>query len=282
MVALALLYSWSQAHERTVLSWSNGLVWWALGSAATPLFFDQSVSQGNKSGQWIVRGEVQTIEAEGRLSTQMSYEAQVELRCPVPNDPLCWHLEGMMVEDQPIEVGRLASQVRSESTAPRQARIDASPGQPAESGSAQDPMQMESPSQSTGASEPQSLSDMASEIAEPFENDRLDELRENTDEPEIKAPISQSEREVSRADEPVQVSNLQESSTRPPRDEQALVVEIQQQLAREGFETGPIDGLFGPLTSSAIAAYQTAIGRPVNGQATEELLDHLLRRAQDR
>ncbi len=283
LAALVLLYSWSQAHERTVMSWSNGLVWWALGSAATPLYSNQSVSKGSKSGQWVVRGAVQIVEDEGGLSAAMPYEALVEQRCPVPNDPLCWHLEDLVVENVRIDVTRLAGRTRSEMAGTKESRIAVNPDQPAESGSAQDPMPKEPPTLSTGSPEPPALSGKVSETANETENDQSEEFPGGVDEPAAtEALVSRSEQEAKLAGEPVQISNRQASSTHAPRDERSLVMEIQRQLTQEGFETGPIDGVFGPRTSRAIAAYQAATGRPVDGLSSEELLNHLLRRAQDR
>ncbi len=50
---------------------------------------------------------------------------------------------------------------------------------------------------------------------------------------------------------------------------------LQQSLAGAGFDPGPIDGIFGGLTESAVSRYQSARGLPVTGsvdQATWDLL----------
>ena len=44
------------------------------------------------------------------------------------------------------------------------------------------------------------------------------------------------------------------------------VIEIQQALAREGFDPGPIDGIFGLNTAAATAAFQRVQGLVVDGQ----------------
>jgi peptidoglycan hydrolase-like protein with peptidoglycan-binding domain len=59
----------------------------------------------------------------------------------------------------------------------------------------------------------------------------------------------------------------------PPAVIPPPVVEIQRELARLGLYAGAIDGVPGARTSAAIAAYETAAGRPVTGQPTAELLE---------
>lgn len=52
-----------------------------------------------------------------------------------------------------------------------------------------------------------------------------------------------------------------------------LTADIQRELARLGLYSGGIDGVTGPRTASAIAAYESAAGRPATGKATTELLE---------
>lgn len=54
-----------------------------------------------------------------------------------------------------------------------------------------------------------------------------------------------------------------------------LVREIQQRLTDLGYAPGPIDGLFGGKTKSAIQAFQRAQGLQADGQATPQLLEVL-------
>ena len=64
-----------------------------------------------------------------------------------------------------------------------------------------------------------------------------------------------------------------------PRDERVLTIEeryeLQQLLARRGFDIGEPDGLIGPATRLAIRSYQTSIGQIPDGFASSEILDHL-------
>ncbi|MGB5184744.1 MAG: peptidoglycan-binding domain-containing protein, partial [Xanthobacteraceae bacterium] len=51
--------------------------------------------------------------------------------------------------------------------------------------------------------------------------------------------------------------------------------EMQQLLARRGFDTGEPDGMFGPRTRLAIRNYQASIGEIPDGFASSGLLDRL-------
>ena len=64
-----------------------------------------------------------------------------------------------------------------------------------------------------------------------------------------------------------------------PRDERVLTLderfEMQQLLARRGFDGGEADGLLGPRTRVAIRNYQASIGVVPDGFASSDLLDRL-------
>ena len=53
------------------------------------------------------------------------------------------------------------------------------------------------------------------------------------------------------------------------------VREVQQRLRRLGFRPGPVDGMFGPLTRSAVAWFQVKHGLRVDGRATLATVRHL-------
>jgi peptidoglycan hydrolase-like protein with peptidoglycan-binding domain len=53
------------------------------------------------------------------------------------------------------------------------------------------------------------------------------------------------------------------------------VREVQDALKQLGYYSGPLDGLPGPQTQGAIAAYETQNGREASGIATPELLASL-------
>jgi membrane-bound lytic murein transglycosylase B len=64
-----------------------------------------------------------------------------------------------------------------------------------------------------------------------------------------------------------------------PRHERVLTraerLELQQHLARNGFDVGEPDGRFGPRTRNALRAYQQAVGATPDGFATASILEHL-------
>ncbi len=66
-----------------------------------------------------------------------------------------------------------------------------------------------------------------------------------------------------------------------PREERALTMaeryELQQRLARRGFDVGEPDGLLGPRTCVAIRTFQLATGQIPDGFASVALLDQLRR-----
>jgi len=52
-------------------------------------------------------------------------------------------------------------------------------------------------------------------------------------------------------------------------------VQVQQDLAHDGYYNGPVDGVVGPRTRAAIAAYQQDNGLPVTGAIDQGLLNSL-------
>ena len=54
-----------------------------------------------------------------------------------------------------------------------------------------------------------------------------------------------------------------------------VIVQVQEQLQRDGYDPGPIDGVLGPTTRSAIAAYQADHGLAVTSTVDEPTLDTL-------
>jgi hypothetical protein len=63
------------------------------------------------------------------------------------------------------------------------------------------------------------------------------------------------------------------TTTTPAPD--ATVTAVQTQLGQQGYYGGAIDGLFGPTTRDAVAAYQTAQNLTVTGSLTPETLQAL-------
>ncbi|MCP5366834.1 MAG: peptidoglycan-binding protein [Hyphomicrobiales bacterium] len=76
---------------------------------------------------------------------------------------------------------------------------------------------------------------------------------------------------------------------RPPREVARLdrtavrgrpvVAETQRMLAELGYDPGPADGVMKPRTRTALAAYQSDSGLPVNGRMTRRVVERLRRDA---
>jgi peptidoglycan hydrolase-like protein with peptidoglycan-binding domain len=52
--------------------------------------------------------------------------------------------------------------------------------------------------------------------------------------------------------------------------------QIQDALRRLGYDPGPVDGVFGPLTRAAIRRFQQAIGADPSGSLTAEEVRRLI------
>jgi peptidoglycan hydrolase-like protein with peptidoglycan-binding domain len=65
-----------------------------------------------------------------------------------------------------------------------------------------------------------------------------------------------------------------------PRDLPALsrsqVQQLQEELTKRGFDSGPADGMMGPATRDALRRFQRSVGLPPDGYPTPELLERLL------
>jgi peptidoglycan hydrolase-like protein with peptidoglycan-binding domain len=66
------------------------------------------------------------------------------------------------------------------------------------------------------------------------------------------------------------------------RERRANVIRAQMALDALGYDAGPVDGLLGPRTTSAIKRYQERMGLPVTGALTDEQIDALEVRSFDR
>lgn len=66
-----------------------------------------------------------------------------------------------------------------------------------------------------------------------------------------------------------------ETDNLPDEMRLAFISGAQEALNEHGFNAGPVDGKMGTRTRTAIRAYQRAAKLPVDGCATQGLLDHL-------
>jgi N-acetylmuramoyl-L-alanine amidase len=55
----------------------------------------------------------------------------------------------------------------------------------------------------------------------------------------------------------------------------SVVKDIQRAVRKAGFDPGPIDGIFGPNTAAAVAAYQADRELLVDGEVGPDTASHL-------
>jgi len=70
-------------------------------------------------------------------------------------------------------------------------------------------------------------------------------------------------------------SSSKTASAQSVQNASYLVSEIQGELMRRGLYPGPVDGMVGPMTKSAIQTFQQAANLNVTGQPSNELLNYL-------
>jgi hypothetical protein len=61
----------------------------------------------------------------------------------------------------------------------------------------------------------------------------------------------------------------------PVQMDQSQIRSMQAQLKSEGYYNGPVDGIMGPQTRTALAAYQQRHGLPQTAQADEETMERM-------
>lgn len=85
----------------------------------------------------------------------------------------------------------------------------------------------------------------------------------------------QQQQEQMDAQQQQQQQASQEQQLRATAVQATLIADLQRSLTLLGYDTGGIDGQVGPGTTSAIQAYQTDQGLLVDGQPSEQLLQHM-------
>jgi len=58
-------------------------------------------------------------------------------------------------------------------------------------------------------------------------------------------------------------------------NERTVAREVQEELTRQGFYLGPVDGKVGPATRRAVRSYQASAGLPDTGAVDQQLLNSL-------
>ena len=79
-----------------------------------------------------------------------------------------------------------------------------------------------------------------------------------------------------RAVQPSENEIIDVRDVMPAQDDYDLIAPIQQQLMALGLYPGPADGIMGPMTADAIRSYQTMFNLTPNGQATAQLVEHMM------
>jgi peptidoglycan hydrolase-like protein with peptidoglycan-binding domain len=70
------------------------------------------------------------------------------------------------------------------------------------------------------------------------------------------------------------VTTKPEAAARPRAD---IITDIQRELSRRGLYDGPVDGMVGPKTDSAIRDFETSTKLKVTGEPSEEVLRAIMR-----
>ena len=95
------------------------------------------------------------------------------------------------------------------------------------------------------------------------------------DDPEPSLPIEDTEASLP-------IKDTEASLPKNDTEGIALTKRVQQMLSELGYKPGPIDGLMGPKTRSAIQAFQKTYGMKVGGRITDDLMDAMLTDAMER
>jgi peptidoglycan hydrolase-like protein with peptidoglycan-binding domain len=104
------------------------------------------------------------------------------------------------------------------------------------------------------------------------------------DDPEPSLPIEDTEASLPIKDTEASLPSKDTEASLPKNDTEgvALTKRVQQMLSELGYKPGPIDGLMGPKTRSAIQAFQKTYGMKVDGRITDDLMDAMLTDAMER
>lgn len=269
-VIQSVLYQSVQDQE--VVEWSNSLIWSALGAQSTVTFDSPLVEAGEENGRWRISGQIGLRSAAGEVR-QEPYAAVIKQICQPTSERNCWRLEALTIGEQVVNVSELEL---FETAEPRAADL---PDLPLAATTQAPLASLEQPqplaAETSAVSEAIAAAEEAVSTArlEPVES-QLQPLPTETVVETVEVPQIPGQGAVSQEAQPD--STMQQAPlTYVSRRE--LILGIQSQLTDLGIDPGPIDGQMGPQTRSAIEVYQQAQGLPVDGRATEPLLEHLMR-----
>ncbi|MGR3344204.1 MAG: peptidoglycan-binding domain-containing protein [Paracoccaceae bacterium] len=205
-----------------------------------------SIERRSKRGHWILSGIMLTRDSAGRTDRE-AFSADLESACAVFVDPTCWRIEKLVVGGRTVNISLQAIPDRestpkssaSGTVAKESVRLPAKAGNTA-SGAASTPVQNATMLPATEM--PATLSS------------------------EMPSGVDVEEGEIPAAGEGD--ATLKKGPTRF----------IQEALTKLGYNPGPVDGISGPKTTSAIKSYQRDHGLAADGLPSPKLLRQLHRK----
>ncbi|MCG8444775.1 MAG: peptidoglycan-binding protein [Hyphomicrobiales bacterium] len=91
----------------------------------------------------------------------------------------------------------------------------------------------------------------------------------------LDSPVRSGSKRRAVANSPVPLPPVRSDVPEPDTSAAAILTELQIEMTRMGFYKGPVDGLPGPLTNAAIAAFEVKSGKATAGLTNAQLLAQL-------
>ncbi|MGF1607958.1 MAG: peptidoglycan-binding protein [Kiloniellales bacterium] len=276
--------------DQVTIEWANSLVWAAIGSQSSVRFVEPEVTADAQPDHWMVTGRIVLRQVAGESATH-PYSALVARLCDATDRRECWRLEQLVIGGSEVDLtgfeaddagtARLTAAAEPDSASGLAQADDAATetgravGEAAATGeSGQEALQANGETGSDGAtpssdssSEVATLSGESSPESAPTGASTGTSTEAPTGTPTA-APAEAAGAAVSEADAGV----AQYASER-----RQMIAEIQARLLDLGYDPGPVDGLMGPQTRTAIENYQRNNNYTVNGEPSPQLLQLLER-----
>ncbi|MGH6947352.1 MAG: peptidoglycan-binding domain-containing protein [Kiloniellales bacterium] len=232
--------------DQEIIERANSLVWSLLGSQSSAKFLSPEIQELGEPSSWSVRGDIALRHTDGSNLQTRYYAAVIAQVCEPANNRECWQLKELAIDGQQVDLKALRQRQRAQadqqSETPPKDEADARPEQ--------------------GGGEPAGPQRQSSTAAQPATASTST------------APQTTNRKTASESDraEPAP-EPLPEPA--PTLDRREIVERIQLYLSQFGYDAGPIDGVVGPQTRTAIQRYQRTHNIAVDGEATMQLLTHL-------
>lgn len=228
--------------DQEIIERANSLVWSLLGSQSSAKFLSPEIQELGDPNSWSVRGNVALRQPDGSNLQTRYYAAVIAQVCEPSNNRECWQLKELAIDGQQVDLKALRSQQRVQA----EQQPETPPEDDAEA----------RPEQDRG--KPAGSQRQPSTAAQPANASASTAPR-----PANPKTASESDK-AEPAPEPA-----------PALDRREIVERIQLYLSQLGYDAGPIDGVVGPQTRTAIQRYQRTHNIAVDGEATMQLLTHL-------